>query len=263
MGFIRLAIAISLHKLFTERKMQTLKNKVILITGANRGIGKSLVLASLQKGAKKVYATSRDLTKMPDFADHRVISLALDITNHRQVIEVVKQTTDVQVLINNAGILTAGNILEGAISGIKSDMEVNFYGTIDMMRAFAPILEKNTPARIINITSIVAYSPLPSIAGYSASKAALYSATLSARIELAKKGITVHAVNPGAIDTDMNKGSDWDMPSSDEVSKVILDKVESEELDIIPEAIGQGMFNAWKEAPSKLADIFHKIYHHE
>ncbi|HAS42895.1 MAG TPA: short-chain dehydrogenase [Microscillaceae bacterium] len=243
--------------------MQTLKNKIILITGANRGIGKSLVLAALQKEAKKVYATGRDLEKMPDFADPQVVPLTLDITNPEQIIEVAKQTTDVQVLINNAGILTAGNILEGALNGIQNDMEVNFYGTINMMRAFAPILEKNTPARIVNITSIVAYSPLPSIAGYSASKAALYSATLSARIELANKGVTVHAVNPGAIDTDMNKGNDWEMPSSDEVAKVILDKVENEELDIIPEDIGLGMFNAWKEAPAKLADIFHKIYHNE
>ncbi|OJJ13923.1 hypothetical protein BKI52_44970 [marine bacterium AO1-C] len=244
-------------------KMQTLKNKVVLITGANRGIGKSLVQAALQKGAKKVYATSRDLKKMPNFADQRVVSLALDITNNDQIIETAKQTTDVQILINNAGVLTAGNILEGAINDIKNDLDVNFYGTIHMMRAFAPILANNAPARIINIASIVAYSPLPTIAGYSASKAALFSATLSARIELAKKGVTVHAVNPGAIDTDMNKGSDWDMASADDVATTILDQVENEELDIIPEDIGLGMFNAWKEAPSKLADIFHKIYHNE
>ncbi|NVK33542.1 MAG: SDR family NAD(P)-dependent oxidoreductase [Cytophagia bacterium] len=243
--------------------MHSLKNKIILITGANRGIGKSLIKASLEKGAKKVYATCRDLSKMSKFEDGRVITLKLDITQEAEIKKVASQTTDTQILINNAGVLSAGSILNGAITSIEKDMNVNYYGTIKMMQSFAPILESNTPARMVNITSIVAYSPLPSIAGYSASKAALLSATYSARIELAKKGVTVHAVNPGAIDTDMNKGSDWDMPSSDSVAKVILDKIEQEELDIIPEDIGIEMFSAWKDDPKKLADMFHKLYHGE
>lgn len=241
--------------------MQTLENKVILITGANRGIGKSLVKAALEKGAGKIYATSRDISKMPAFGDNRVIPLKLDITNPTQIKEVATQASDVQILINNAGILDAGTILEGEMDSIERNMDVNYYGSVNMMKAFAPVLEKNPPSRIINITSIVAYSPLPRIAGYSASKAALLSATYSARIELAKKNITVHAVNPGAIDTDMNKGSDWDMPSPDSVAETILSKVENEELDIIPEEIGANMYNAWKENPSKLAEMFHAMYH--
>ncbi|WP_422858592.1 SDR family NAD(P)-dependent oxidoreductase [Flagellimonas sp. S174] len=243
--------------------MQTLKDKVILVTGANRGIGKSLVKESLNKGAKKVYATCRDLSKMPKFEDTRVVILELDVTNDYQIEQVLKQASDTEVLINNAGVLSAGSILKGEIADIKKDMNVNYYGTLGMMKSFSSVLESNSPSRMINITSIVAYSPLPSIAGYSASKAALLSATYSVRIELAKKGVTVHAVNPGAIDTDMNKGSDWDMPSPDNVAKVILDKVENEELDIIPEDIGLGMFKAWKEDPKKLAEIFHNIYHAE
>ncbi len=243
--------------------MQTLKDKVILVTGANRGIGKSLVKESLNKGAKKVYATCRDLSKMPKFEDNRVVILELDITNDYRIEQVLKQTSDTEVLINNAGVLSAGSILKGEIADIEKDMDVNYYGTLKMMRSFALVLENNSPSRIINITSIVAYSPLPSIAGYSASKAALLSATYSVRIEMAKKGVTVHAVNPGAIDTDMNKGSHWDMPSPDSVAQVILDNVENGELDIIPEDIGLGMFNAWKEDPNKLAAIFHNIYHAE
>lgn len=243
--------------------MQTLKDKVILITGANRGIGKSLVNASLEKGAKKIYATCRDLTKMPNFEDQRVVPLALDITDNTQILKIAEKTRDVEVLINNAGVLSQGTVLDGTMSAVENDMKVNFYGTIHMMRAFAPILEKNTPAKIVNIVSIVAYSPLPSIAGYSASKTALYSATLSVRIELAKKGITVHAVNPGAIDTDMNKGSEWDMPAPEGIAKIILDKVEAGEFDIIPDDMGLGMFNAWKEAPSKLAEMYATMYHGE
>lgn len=243
--------------------MQSLKDKVILITGANRGMGKSLVKASLEKGAKKIYATARDLSNMPDFGDERVVALELDITDNAQISTLVAQTKDLEVLINNAGILHQGNVLEGEISAVENDMKVNYYGTMHMMRAFAPILEKNAPSKIINIVSIVAYSPLPSLAGYSASKAALYSATLSVRIELAKKGVVVHAVNPGAIDTDMNKGSAMDMPAPDGVASIILDKVETGALDIVPDEMGLGMFNAWKEAPLKLADMFSAMYHGE
>lgn len=238
-----------------------MKDKVILITGANRGIGKSLVKSSLEKGARKIYATSRDLSKMPNFGDERVVILELDITDKVQILKVSERTKDVEVLINNAGILSQGNVLEGEISAVENDMKVNYYGTINMMRAFAPILEKNAPSKIVNIISIVAYSPLPSIAGYSASKTALYSATLSVRIELVKRGITVHAINPGAIDTDMNKGSDWDMPAPDGIATIILDKVEAGELDIVPDEMGLGMFNAWKEAPSKLAEMYSNMYH--
>ena len=243
--------------------MQTLKDKVILITGANRGIGKSLVEAALEKGARKIYATSRDLKKLPDFGDERVVALELDITNDSQISLIIKKTQDVQILINNAGTFNHGTILGGEISGMQNDMKTNYYGTINMMRAFAPILENNAPSKIVNIISIVAYSPLPSIAGYAASKAALFSATLSARTELAKKGISVQMVNPGAINTDMNKGSDWEMPAPKGIAKIILDNVELGKLEIVPDEMGLGMFNAWKEEPSKLAEIFHNIYYGE
>lgn len=243
--------------------MQTFKDKVILITGANRGIGKSLVKAALKKGAKKVYATSRNLSNMPNFEDERVEPLTLDITNNAQILKVIEKTRDVQILINNAGSLNQGTIIDGEISGMELDMKTNYYGTINMMKKFATILENTAPSKIINIVSIVAYSPLPSIAGYAASKSALYSATLSARTELAKKGISVHAVNPGAIDTDMNKGSDWDMPTPDGIATIILDKVEAGELDIIPDEMGLGMFNIWKDEPSKLAAMFSNMYHGE
>lgn len=243
--------------------MQTLKDKVILITGANRGIGKSLVQSALDKGAAKIYATYRDSSKMTDFGDNRVIPLELDITNKLQIARLIELTSDTQILMNNAGVLSAGTVLEGEMNGMENGMNVNYFGTINMMRAFAPVLEKNSPACIVNVVSIAAYSPLPTIAGYAASKAALFSATLSARIELAKKGITVHMVNPGAIDTDMNKGSDWDMPAPDGVATIIWDKVEAGELEIVPDEMGRGMFNTWKEEPSKLAEIFHNMYHGE
>ena len=241
--------------------MKIFKNKVILITGANRGIGRALVKALLGHGVRKVYATCRDLNTMPPFEDKRVIGLWLDITDDVQIKMIAGVAQDTEILINNAGVLNAGNILESDLLGMENDMKVNYFGTIRMMRAFAPILKKNSPSKIINIVSIAAYSPLPSIAGYAASKAALYSATQSVRIELAKDGIAVYAVNPGAIDTDMNKGSDWDMPSPDSTAIRILDYISEGKLDIVPDEMGQGMYNAWREDPSKLAKIFSDLYY--
>lgn len=243
--------------------MQIFKDKVILITGANRGVGRSLVTALLKNGAGKIYATCRDLSKMPAIDDDRLVLLPLDITDDKQVALIAAVAQDTEILINNAGTANPGNILEGDLSGMDNDLQVNYFGTIKMMRAFAPILIRNNPSILINMVSIAAYSPLPSIAGYAASKAALFSATLSVRIELAKKGVTVYAVNPGAIDTDMNKGSDWDMPDPDSTAIQILEGVSDGKLDSIPDEMGQGMYAAWREDPSKLAKLFSDLYHAE
>lgn len=237
------------------------EGKVVFITGTSRGIGKALVQAALDLKAQKVYATVRNLTTAPHFEDSRVVMLELDITKKDQIANVLAQAADTQILINNAGSLNPGNILQTDIEKIKYDMDVNYLATLNMMRAFVPILEKNSSARIINIVSIAIYANFPFIAGYSASKAALYSATQAARIELSKKGIIVHAVNPGAIDTDMNKGSTMDMTSPDEVAASILKEVEAEKLDIIPDKIGRDMHAIWKEDPAKLEEVASKMYH--
>lgn len=237
------------------------EGKIVFITGTNRGIGKSLVRAALDMGAKKVYATARNLSALSDFNDERVVKIELDITNKEQIYQARAQAQDTQILINNAGVVSPGNILDGDIEKIKYDMDVNYFSTINMMRAFVPVLEKNNEPRIVNIVSIAIYANFPFIAGYSASKAALYSATQAARIELSKKGIVVHAVNPGAIDTDMNKGSNMDMTSPDDVAASILREVEAEKLDIIPDKIGRSMYSIWKEDPANLEAVASKMYH--
>ncbi len=243
--------------------MQIFKDKTILITGANRGIGRSLVEALLNNGVRKIYATCRDVNKMPAFNDDRIISLSLDITNDQQVAYTAAEAHDTQILINNAGTIHSGNILEGDLLGMDNDLQVNYFGTIKMMRAFAPILIRNKPSLMINIISIAAYSPLPSIAGYAASKAALFSATQSVRIELAKKDVSVYAVNPGAIDTDMNKGSDWNMADPHRTAIKILENVSDGKLDSIPDEMGQGMYTTWREEPAKLAKLFSDLYYSE
>lgn len=238
------------------------EGKIVFITGTNRGIGRSLVKTVLDMGAKKVYATARALSSLKDFNnDERVVIIELDITNRDQIQKAVKLAQDTQILINNAGSLNAGTILDSDLDKIRYDMDVNYFSTINMMKAFVPVLEKNNEARIINIVSIVIYANFPFIAGYSASKAALYSATQAARIELSKRGIIVHAVNPGAIDTDMNKGSTMDMTSPDNVALSILQEIEAEKLDIIPDKIGKEMYSIWQEDPSKLEAVTSNMFH--
>ncbi len=234
--------------------------KIVLITGANRGIGKALVIACLKKGAKKIYACARDLSTLPNFKDPRVIPLKLDISNTDERDASARVASDTQILINNAGILNPGSFLEGDIEGFRKDMEINFFSTIFMMRAFVPVLMKNESARIINIASIAKFVNFPFIAGYCASKAALYSISQAARIELGQKNIPVHIVNPGAIDTDMNKGSTMQMTPPDEMAMNLLNDVEKEIEDIIPDRIGQGMFDVWKKSPKDLEELSKKMF---
>lgn len=238
--------------------------KVVFITGTNRGIGKALVQAALKLKAKKVYATVRNLSSAPVFNDDRVVLLELDITQNSQITSAAQRAPDTQILINNAGTVNPGRILEMDLEKITPDMNVNYFSTINMMRAFVPVLEKNESAHIVNIVSIAAYTNFPFIAGYSASKAALYSATQAARIELLKRNITVHAVNPGAIDTDMNKGSGMEnMTSPDDVAESILREVEADKLDIIPDKIGRGMYEVWKSDPAKPEELAAQMFHGE
>ena len=235
-------------------------NKTVFITGTNRGIGKALVEACLQKNVKKVYATARGPQHLGLFKDPRVVLVQLDVLDREQIKKNASLCPDTQILINNAGTLHPGTLLEGDLDGFRQDMEVNYFATIAMMRAFVPVLEKNTDSRIINIASIANYANFPFIAGYSASKAALYSASQAARIELSAKNIPVHIVNPGAIDTDMNKGSTMQMTAPAEVALNILNMVEQEIEDIIPDRIGQEMYEVWKRSPRELEEIAKKMY---
>jgi short-subunit dehydrogenase len=234
--------------------------KTVLITGANRGIGEALVRACLKKQVKKIYACSRQLEKLPQFNDSRIFPIMLDISNREQIEQAALLCGDTQILINNAGTLSPGNILEGDLESFKYDMEINCFATIEMMRAFIPIIGKNTDPRIINICSIASYVNFPFIAGYSVSKAALYSASQAARIELSAKNIPVHIVNPGAIDTDMNKGSTMDMTAPSEVAMNILGEVENEIEDIIPDKIAREMYKIWKRSSHELEELAKKLY---
>lgn len=226
-------------------------NKTVFVTGANRGIGKAIVDALLKQQVKKVYAAARKVQDIK-FNDPRVVPVSLDITDLAQINKAVAQAGDTQVLINNAGVLSIASVVTGDPKVLMSDMQVNYIGTLSMVSAFVPILEKNGGGTIANISSIVGLAPMAGIGGYSASKAALHSATQAMRIELKAKNISVHGVYPGPIDTDMAK--DFDMPktSAAETASNILAGIIADKEDIFPDGMSMQLGEVYAKDPKAL-----------
>ena len=222
------------------------KNKTILVTGANRGIGRQIVTALLCKGVTKVYAGSRSPESLPDFKDNRVIPLQLDITRNDQISQVTKLANDVDILINNAGVAAFTSLLEGPDDLLRRDMETNYFGTLDMVRHFVPILETRSNAAIVNIVSIAAFVNFPVIGGYSASKSALFSLSQGIRTELSSKGIAVHTVNPGPIDTELASEFPMEKASPESTVHDMLTALEKDEADIFPDVVSKEMIGVWK-----------------
>lgn len=220
-------------------------DKVVLVTGANRGIGKEIVTALLNKGVKKVYATARNTTRLPDFADDRIVPLTLDITNQQQIKEVAKAAGHIDILFNNAGIAAFTSLLDGPLDLLEADMNTNYYGTLNMIREFVPILEKKESSSIVNMVTIGAFVNFPILGGYCASKSALFSLSQGIRIELAPKNISVHTVNPGPIDTEMAEKFEADKTSPKVTAENIIQALEAGEADIFPDPNGKGMFDLW------------------
>jgi len=232
-----------------------LNDKTALVTGANRGIGYALVNALLGRGVKKIYAASRNKSKLPDFGDDRVVPVQLDINDAAQIDKVAEVAGDIDLLINNAGVAAFTSLLTGPRELLERDMQTNYYGTLDMVRAFVPVLEDKHSAAIVNIVTIAAFTNFPMLGGYSASKAALYSLSQGIRIELASKGITVHTVNPGPIDTDLARDFPADKASPEETAENILNGIESNEPDIFPDAFGRQLFDVWRNDYQDLEKI--------
>jgi len=180
-----------------------------LVTGANRGLGARIVNELLAADVAKVYATARTLGSIAGssvIADSRVEPLALDITDPASVRAAAAAASDVTVLVNNAGVLAFGGVLDGDLGSFERDLRTNYLGTLRVTREFVPVLERNAPAAVVNVLTLIALAPVPPMAGYSASKAAAHSLTQALRAELRGRGIEVLGAYPGGIDTDMLAG---------------------------------------------------------
>lgn len=178
-----------------------IRGKVVLVTGANRGLGKAFVIALLEAGAAKVYAAARDPASV-NIAGSTPI--ALDITDPASVQRAAEQCTDVSVLINNAGFLKYGSLLaDDSVENLQQHFEVNTFGTLRLSRAFAPILAKQGGGALINILSVLSWLSPPGSGGYSTSKSAQWGLTNGLRGELREQNTLVIGVHPAYIDTDM------------------------------------------------------------
>lgn len=233
-----------------------LENKTVFVSGANRGIGKAIVEALLKQKVKKIYAAARKVEDLPKFGDARVVPVSLDITNRSQIDKAVKQAADVDVLINNAGVLSYAGVVAGEPDALARDMEVNYFGTLSMVRAFVPVIEKNGGGAIANVSSVVGLAPIAGIGGYSASKAALFSATQAMRTELKAKRISVHGIFPGPIDTDMAKGFEADKTSPQVTAENIVSGIIAGTEDIFPDPMSAKVNELWAKDPKGLERQF-------
>lgn len=233
-----------------------IENKIILVTGANRGIGTAIVKELLKHPVKKVYAAARKIENLPDFGDARVVPLLLDITNEKQVKAASETANDINILINNAGTAHFGTTLDNAMESVVADMNTNYFGTLSVMRAFVPVLQKNGEGLIANISSGAGLAAFPTIGSYSASKAALHSLTQSSRTELADRNIHVVGIYPGPIDTDMAKEFPMEKASPESTAELIVKGLIAGDEYIFPDPMSKESGELWSRDPRALEKQF-------
>jgi NAD(P)-dependent dehydrogenase (short-subunit alcohol dehydrogenase family) len=222
-----------------------IEDKAVLVTGANRGIGQALVEEALRRGARRVYAGTRQPMTHPD---RRVTPLTLEVTSVAQIQAAAAGVASLDVLVNNVGVALYDDLSDRA--ALEQHLAVNLFGTYDVTQAFLPLLTGSRGV-IVNNLSLNALAPLPLIPSYSISKAAAFSLTQSLRALLAGRGVRVHAVLTGPTDTDMNRGLDIPKASPESVARAIFDGVEDGEEDIFPDPLSQSMAEGWRGGVTK------------
>ncbi len=220
-----------------------------LVTGANRGIGLQLVKAALAEGAAKVYASARDtgtLAAARALDPARVHTLQLEVTDPASVAAAARAAGDVTVVFNNAGILEFGSLLDLDEDKIARQFATNFFGKLNVARAFAGVIERNGGGALVNLLTLVALASMPGLSAYNASKAAAWSMTQSLRATLAGRGVAVYGVFPGAVDTDMLAGVEMPKTSPADIASAVMAGLKAGSEDIFPDAMSQQLYAAWR-----------------
>jgi NAD(P)-dependent dehydrogenase (short-subunit alcohol dehydrogenase family) len=225
--------------------MATFADRAVLVTGASRGIGRALVQEALDRGAARVYAAARQ--PVP-YDDERVTPIVLDVTSPEQIRQAAAAVPTLDILVNNAGHYRYDDL--GDRSVLEAHLAVNLLGLHGVTQAFTPHLAASA-GTVVNNLSLSAFAPLPLTASYSVSKAAAFSLTQSLRTLLGVRGIRVHAVLAGPVDTDMTRDLDIPKVSPAAVAAAIVDGVEKDEEDIFPDPLSQGMAEGWHTGQAK------------
>jgi NAD(P)-dependent dehydrogenase (short-subunit alcohol dehydrogenase family) len=204
---------------------------VALVTGGNRGLGKALVQALLAAGAKKVYVGTRHLIET---TDPRLQPIKLDITNAQDVAAAAQTCQDITILVNNAGVAAFTSFLgASSMDEARWEMETNYFGTLAMVRAFAPNLKRNGGGTLVNMLSVLSWFTSPPPSTYSASKHAELSLTEGLRFDLRSQGTRVIAVHAGYIDTDMTAHLDSPKSSAEKVAASIIEGIRNDQEEVL------------------------------
>jgi NAD(P)-dependent dehydrogenase (short-subunit alcohol dehydrogenase family) len=210
---------------------------VALVTGANRGLGRALAAELIDRGAT-VYAGVRE----PDRVDlPGAKPVLLDITRPETVAAAARSAEDVTVLINNAGSATGADLLTGDLGQIRLEMETHFFGTLAMIRAFAPVIEANGGGAVLNILSVLSWVSLPGIGAYTAAKTAEWGLTNALRLQLAPRGIDVAGLHVGYMDTDMARHVQSPRLDPAEVARVAVDGLATGSREIVVDDLSRAV----------------------
>jgi NAD(P)-dependent dehydrogenase (short-subunit alcohol dehydrogenase family) len=227
------------------RGVMKIADRAVLVTGANRGIGRALVDEALRRGAKRVLAATRRPLTHPD---GRVTPLTLDVTDTTQIQEAVEKVESLDVLVNNAALVLYDDLSNRA--ELERSLAVNLFGTYGVTQAFLPLLIRSRGA-IVNVLSLAAIAAMPLQPAYSISKAAALSLTQSLRARLAGQGVGVHAVLAGPVDTDASRVLDIPKAAPEYVARAIFDGVDNGEEDIFPDPLSATMAESWRSGATK------------
>ncbi|KJD43141.1 SDR family oxidoreductase [Paenibacillus terrae] len=212
-----------------------ISEQVAFVTGANRGLGRQLAIELLSRGAK-VYAGARN----PDSVDiPGVTPVKLDITNPQEVSAAILAAKDVTLLINNAGTSTGASLLDGDLDKIHLEFNTHVFGTLSMVRSFAPIIAKNGGGSILNILSVLSWVSMGSEGAYTAAKAAEWGMTNALRLNLYPQKVRVASLHVGFMDTDMTAGIEAPKSNPADIAKLAINGLESDSFEIIADNVSR------------------------
>lgn len=230
-----------------------IEGSVVLVTGANRGIGAEWVRQLSERGAGKIYAAARDPKSVA--GSEGVVPITLDVTDKTQVHSAAAQASDAQIVVNNAGIAVRQPLVGGDLVKIRDEFEVNVFGLVSVAEAFAPVLKANGGGAIVNALSTVSWFSFPGMAGYSAAKAAAWSLTDALRLELAEQGTQVMALHEGPVTTPMGDNFPIGKINPNKVVTAALDGLEAGATEVVVDDVTRLVKSTLTDDPSRYAVI--------